>query len=484
MNKSEMKIISEILGSDILRANSIDIQDALSNDDQDSILKYQKLAPKPDLRHIPGESGLPFFGHFFPFISDLHKWYDEQFKKYGPVFKFQSPIIDAVVLIGPEANKLAFQNDGKILSNYLAWNPTFDNLFPNNLLQRDFNDHKIQRKTLQAAFKRPAIEGHMELMNPMLKKGLDNWPKNKTIKAMDYVKNLLLDTGATVFLGAETGGNTDKLNKSFTDIVAGTADPFRRKEIWFSPYAKGLRGNKFISDFIFKNMADKKRVQTRDMFSHLCHIKDESGNSFSDEQIRDNLLFLLFAAHDTTSSALSAVLYALASNTEWQEVLREEMNSLNKDVVEYDDIDKMEKTGWTISEALRMYPALHSMPRYALKDFEFAGHKIPANTNILVSSVMSHFMPEYWTNPYTFDPERFSPGREEHKKDFYQYIPFGGGAHKCLGMHFAQVQAKMFLFYLLKSCRVTKNPKLTKYKVNLVPMAFPTDGLPLAFQPI
>jgi cytochrome P450 len=101
-----------------------------------------------------------------------------------------------------------------------------------------------------------------------------------------------------------------------------------------------------------------------------------------------------------------------------------------------------------------------------------------------VSGVMSHFMTEYWSDPYTFDPERFSPEREEHKKDFYQYIPFGGGAHKCLGMHFSQVQAKMFLFYLLKSNKVIKDPSMTKYKVNRVPLAFPTDGLPLTFVPI
>lgn len=462
----------------------IDIQQALSGDDKKSIREYQKRQKKPDLKHIPGDNGLPFFGHFFPFVRDVHDWMNQQYRNHGPVFKFNSPIINAVVLIGPEANKLAFQNDGKIFSNYLAWHSTFDNLFPNNLLQRDFNDHKAHRKTLQAAFKRSAIEGHMELMNPMLKASIANWPTNQPIKAMDRVKTLLLDTGATVFLGVKTGTNNYKLNKAFTDIVAATADPIRRKEIWFSPYAKGLKGNKFISDFIFSNMAEKRQVQTRDMFSHLCHLKDETGELISDEQIRDNLLFLLFAAHDTTTSALSAVLYALASNPAWQEELREEVIALGKEELEFDDIDKLEKTGWTISEALRMYPALHSMPRYALKDFEYAGHHIPANSNILISGVMSHFMPEYWTDPYSFDPERFSPEREEHKKDFYQYIPFGGGAHKCLGMHFAQVQAKMFLFYLLKSLKVSKDPKMSKYNVNRVPLAFPTDGLPLSFTPI
>ena len=324
----------------------------------------------------------------------------------------------------------------------------------------------------------------MALMNPLIKDDLATWPKGKTINSMNHIKTLLLNAGANVFLGSKTGENTDKINQAFIDIVAGTSDPIRRKAIWFSPYAKGVKGNKTISKYIFDNIKERRATESRDMFSYLCHLRDDNGELMSDTAIRDNLIFLLFAAHDTTTSALSAVLYALASNPDWQEELREEMLGLNKEFLEFDDIDKMEKTSWTISEALRMYPALHGMPRYALKEFEFKGHTIPANSNILVSAVMSHYMPEYWTAPYTFDPLRFSPERAEDKKDFYQYIPFGGGAHKCLGMHFAQVQAKMFLFYLLKSNRVSKDPKMTSYKVNRVPLAFPTDGLPLKFTAI
>lgn len=129
-----------------------------------------------------------------------------------------------------------------------------------------------------------------------------------------------------------------------------------------------------------------------------------------------------------------------------------------------------------------MYPALALMPRYALQDFEFQGHRIPAHTTVLVSSIFTHYMPEYWSNPHTFDPARFSPERAEDKKDLFQYIPFGGGAHKCLGMHFSEVQGKMFLFHLLKNYKVTKDAKNRDYKYNNVPLTFPTNGLPLTFQ--
>ncbi|MCG8671348.1 MAG: cytochrome P450, partial [Pseudomonadales bacterium] len=424
---------------------------------------------------------LPIVGHLYPFMYNLHEWLDQQYQEYGPVFKFRTPIINGVYLIGPEANKFVLQNEGKIFSNYLAWEPTFESLFDNNLLQRDFRDHKTQRKILQQAFKRQAIEGHIELMNPLLEQGIKTLANGKTTKVLDFVKRLLLNTGAEVFMGVETGPKADALNQAFTDIVSATADPVRLKPLWFSPYAKGIKGNKLITDFIYDNIQQRRSIESRDMFSHLCHIRDDDGNLISDEQVKDHLIFLLFAAHDTTTSALNSILYALASNLEWQEVLRDEMFSLNKNAVEFEDLDSLEKTGWTFNEALRMYPALHSLPRYALKEFEFNNVLIPANTNVLLSTLLTHYSPEYWTKPHEFDPRRFSPERAEDKKHFYQYIPFGGGSHKCLGLHFAQVQGKIFLFHLLRNYRVTKNPSMRRYKYNNVPLTFPTDGLPLKF---
>ncbi|MCG8317508.1 MAG: cytochrome P450 [Pseudomonadales bacterium] len=461
-----------------------DITEALAKYDLPAIRRYQDSVAAPDLSHIPGDYGMPVLGNMYWFLKDVHKWWNQQYQKHGPVFKMRSPMGELVFLMGPEANSLVFQNKDKIFSNFLAWDITFNNLFDNNLLERDFANHKAQRKILQAAFKRPAIIAHMEMMNPLLSDGIDKLSSGKTIKALDFVKKLLLDTGAKVFLGMEIGDEADKINKAFEAIVAGTTDPFRKKEIWFSPYAKGIKGNKIISDFIFKAIPERRTGSGQDIFSQFCRLKDDDGRQFTDEEIRDHIIFVLFAAHDTTTSALSSVMYSLATHPEWQETLRQEINAVGKQFIDIDDLDLLVKTGWTFEEALRMYPPLVMMPRFALEDFEFGGYRIPANTGVAVSSLFTHYMPEYWTNPTVFDPLRFSPERDEHKKDFYQYVPFGGGAHKCLGLHFAQVQGKMVLYYLLKNYRITKNPKMTDFKYNNVPLTFPSDGLPLAFHKI
>lgn len=457
------------------------ISEALAIHDVPSIRKFQKCTQQPDLSHIPGNSGWPVLGHTHHFLSDFHGFMNKNYKNHGEVFRFKTILLEAVFLLGPEANSLVFQNENKQFSNFLAWDTSFENLFDNNLLERDFNSHKAHRKILQAAFRRPAIEGHIGIMNPLMKERLAKWKSGCPVKAMDHVKKLFLDLGAEVFLGIKIGSEADKLNRAFTNIVAASVDPLRRKELFFMPYAKGIKGKKTLSTFIFNNIEERRRAESPDIFSQICHLRDEEGRLFSDEEIRDHINFLLFAAHDTTTSTLSAVLYSLATNMQWQEEIRAEIIDLNKEDMEFDDIKAMEKTGWTIKEALRMYPALCVMPRYALRDIEFNGHHIPANTIVAVSSLFTHYMEKYWKNPYQFDPKRFSPENAEDKNNFYQYIPFGGGAHKCLGMHFAETQGKMFLFHLLKKYRVTKDPKMTKYKYNNVPLTFPSDGLPLTF---
>lgn len=461
------------------------IREALANFDKPAIRQFQQAAPRPSLDHIPGGPGMPYFGHMYWFLTDIHAWLNKQYAQHGPVFKFRAPQIgDTVFLLGPEANQRVFQNEDKIFSNFLAWDNVFSTLFDNNLLERDFANHKAHRRILQSAFKRQAIEGHINIMNPLLQNGVAQWASGKPIKTMAHLKQLLLETGSAVFLGVEDPQESRPLNKAFSDIVAATTDPLRKEALWFSPYAKGLRANRVLSSYIEQQLPQRRLHEGRDLFSQFCHLRDEQGNLFRDEEIRDHVIFLLFAAHDTTTSALSAILFALASNEQWQQELRLEIQAIRKSCLEFDDIPRLTKTGWTIKEALRMYPALTMMPRYALEDFEYQGHHIPAHTRVNVSALFTHYMPEHWTNPHTFDPLRFSPERAEEKGHLFQYIPFGGGAHKCLGMHFAEVQTKMFLFHLLKNYRVAKRPGQEKYRYNNIPLTFPTDGLPLSFHPV
>lgn len=433
-----------------------------------------------DIKHLPQSRRIPIIGSVGHFIRDGHKLVTEEFDRYGPVFVLNALNKKAVFLAGPEANQLVLKNQDEIFSNYVAWHQLFEGVFDNALLERDFADHKIQRKILQAAFKRDLITGYVQLMSPQLSFTFSRWPQKHQRDFMPSIKKILLNVAAEVFLGTKTGKETDSLNKAFTDMVASTTDLFRLK-IPFTPYYKGRQGRETLSKFILKNIPEKRQANTQDFFTKICQLRNDDGALFSDYEIRDHMNFLLFAAHDTTTSTLSSLMYSLATHTGWQEKLREEVFALDTDNPDIDDLENMELAGLVMRETLRMYPPLSFIFRFALEEFEFSGYRIPANTAVAIAPVHSHYLDEYWTNPSQFDPERFSKERAEEKKHLYQWVPFGGGAHKCLGLYFAEIQVKLVLFHLLKNFRVSKKPG-SKYQYNNVPLTFPTNGLPLRFE--
>ncbi|MDX1733458.1 MAG: cytochrome P450 [Halioglobus sp.] len=456
----------------------MEITEALANHDVKAARRYFKAHGRPDLSAIPGNRGWPILGHVPAFLSDVHKLLDRQYARYGDVFILNGPRTEGVFMLGPEANELLLKNEGQLFSNFLAWDLSFADVFDNNVLERDFSGHKRHRKILQLAFKRPSVEGHIELMGPLIERGVADLPLGRKFKLMPFIKRLLLDVGANVFLGEEVGEQADRLNKAFIDMVASAADPFRVR-IPFTPYMRGVAGRRVLSDYVYGNIDSKRSSDGRDLFTQLCQLTDEEdGSRFSDEEICDHITFLLFAAHDTTTSAMCSVLFSLADNPEWQDILADEIRGIGVDALTHDDLDRMVNATLVIQEALRMYPPLVMMPRYALREFEFHGHRIPANTTCAISSLFTHYMEDYWSEPHRFDPARFTPERAEEKGHFFQYIPFGGGAHKCLGLHFAQVQGKIFLYHFLRRYRVSKEPG-QHFRYNNVPLTFPTNGLPL-----
>ena len=239
-----------------------------------------------------------------------------------------------------------------------------------------------------------------------------------------------------------------------------------------------MRGREKLEQFFESRIASRKAQPGDDFFSQFCTAKDEDGNSLNDVEIVDHMIFLLFAAHDTITSTLSTIVNFLVTHPHWQQQLQQEYQALNKQSLSFDDLAKLEKTGWVLNEALRLYPPVPVIPRRAIRDCEFAGYKIPKNAGVSVHPPHTHRMAELWTNPLSFDPERWSGSRAEAKKNPFQFIPFGGGSHKCLGLNFAESQTKVLLFQLLSKYTLTLKPGHTmEYK--LVPLSMPKNGLPI-----
>jgi cytochrome P450 len=138
---------------------------------------------------------------------------------------------------------------------------------------------------------------------------------------------------------------------------------------------------------------------------------------------------------------------------------------------------------WAFKEALRLNPPVPSIPRRTTREVEFNGVTIPAYTSINVSPGFTHKMEEIWTNPDNFEPDRFSDQRGEDKKHKYAWIPFGGGAHMCIGLHFAYMQMKVFMYHLLTKYEFTVDDGY-QADFQIMPIPKPKDGLPINIRPL
>ena len=214
------------------------------------------------------------------------------------------------------------------------------------------------------------------------------------------------------------------------------------------------------------------------MFGLLARAEGEEGTLFSDDDILDHMVFMMMAAHDTTTSTLSSMLYELGRHPEWQERCRDEIDVIESEHPTVEDLDRLTVTRAVMRETLRRYPPLPVIPRMADEAFEFRGYRVPARTIVVIHPILTHHMPEYWTDPMSFDPERFLEPRSEHKKHPFHWVPFSGGVHLCLGMHFAEMQVKAILVALLRRHRWRVKPGY-EMPFTRVPISKPTDGLPL-----
>jgi len=410
-------------------------------------------------------------------LSRLQRMHDER----GPVVAQHAGLFQMVNLFGPDANRFVLLDRDRIFSARKPWMLIMGRIFPNGLLLRDGDEHKLHRKIMHEAFTTPALRNYLERMNPMIARGLDAWGGERFLAFRGF-KELTLDIAASIFVGVELGPETRRMNGVFEDLVAASMSRLRLP-IPGLEFQRGLRGRAFMMEYFRRLIPQRRAGNGDDMFSRLCRAESEEGARFTDADVIDHMVFLMMAAHDTTTSTLTSMTYELARHPEWQERLREESRALGKAEIDFDDVEKLTSLGWVMKETLRRYPPLPVIPRIALEDFEWGGYRVKAGAMVVASPIHTHHMPEWWPEPERFEPERFTPARAEDERHTHSWVPFGGGAHLCIGYRFAEVQVKSILHQMLLRYRWTI-PAGYRMPVQQAPISKPLDGLPLRLEPV
>ncbi|MCA1662460.1 MAG: cytochrome P450 [Novosphingobium sp.] len=420
---------------------------------------WSNKLPKGALDHLPGEDGIPVFGTTLRLVADPVFHGNRMHATYGPVFRSHNFGVRQVSLIGPEANELVLFDREKVFSSEQGWGPALDRLFPRGLMLMDFEAHRVDRRALSIAFKPAPMRHYADALNRGIAEAVAQWG-GPPMAFYPAIKQLTLDLAADSFLGMEWGAEAQKVNRAFVDLVNGSIGVIRKP--WpLTAMGRGVAARNYLVElFTVETLKRRETGGGQDMFSQFANATREDGSLLAVDEVVDHMIFLMLAAHDTITSGASSLLHFLLA---------------------YDDLPRMQLTEMAFREALRLIPPVPSTPRRALKDFTFGGYRIPAGTQVGISAQITHKMPEHWPDPERFDPMRFTP-EATARRHKYAWIPFGGGAHMCLGLHFAYLQVKVLMAHLLTRYAFELEPG---YEPQWAPWPIPKpkDGMRMIFRP-
>ncbi|MFD7845363.1 cytochrome P450 [Nocardia sp. NPDC059764] len=416
---------------------------------------------------------------------DPHGSAREDENTYGPVHVLNMFGSRWIIAAGPDAAQQVLMNRNRVFANGPAWKPLNGPFFDRGLLMLDFDEHKAHRAIMQQAFGRSALNSHLEALHAIVERHIAELPEGSVAEGNPVLmhkclEQLTLDVALEVFMGARLPrAEADRISGAIMTLLhAGGA--MVRLSLPGSRWRKGLRARRTLEVFLTERITAARDQQGTDLLSMLCHATGEDGERFTDEDVVNHMVFLLAAAHDTTTGTLANIVYNLARYPDWQK--RARVRSLDMPhELGYDELADLTELDWIFKETTRLCTPIQIEPRVAVQDTEICGYFVPEGSMVVVPALANHHRPEIWSQPEEFDPERFSDDRAEHKRHRMAWAPFGGGPHKCLGQHFAGLEIKMVLHQLLRSFE-WEVPQDYIMPLDMSATPLPEDSLPVTLR--
>ena len=463
-----------------MQGNAMSTQSLTSS----AAIKTPFMVDRTKLAHIPGDEGWPLIGRTLSVLADPKGEVNAMARRFGLIYRSRVLGETSISLLGPEANEFMLLDQTKLFSSTNGWETILGRLFPRGLMLLDFEEHRLHRRAMSVAFKAGPMKNYLAQLDAGIAARVDQWREAPgPMLFYPAMKQLTLDLAATSFLGTGIGPEVDEVTRAFVDMIAASVAVIRQP--WpGTQMARGMKGRQRIVAYFSQQIPLRRESGGDDLFSQLCHATHEDGALLSTQDIVDHMSFLIMAAHDTLTSSLTSFVSMLAAHPEWQARLREEVASLGiapGAPLPFETLDAMPLTEMAFKETMRMKPPVPSIPRRATRDFTFKGYDIPAGTLVSMNPLFTHHMSEHWPDPDRFDPLRFTDEAQRARHRF-AFIPFSGGAHMCIGLHFAYMQAKCFTFHFLQNLKVSLEPGYVP-AWQMWPIPKPKDGLRVTLSP-
>jgi cytochrome P450 family 110 len=410
-------------------------------------------------------------------------------KRYGDIFLAEFIGFPSQLAISnPQAIQEVFTADAKLFSSG-AGNLAEPLLGANSLVLLDGDRHMQQRKLLMPTFHGERMRAYGQLMLDITKQVMNRLQVGQVFVARQYMQEISLRVILQAVFGLKEGERSEEIRTALTEMLDSFDTPFKTLFLIFkvlqldlgnlSPWGHFLQKRELLDRLLYQEIQERRNQPEslgEDILSLLISAKDENGQSMTDVELRDELMTMLFAGHETTATALAWALYWIHYIPEVKEKLLQELNSIDIANAEPAEIAQLPYLNAICLETLRIYPvAIAALNRVLQAPMKLMDYEVPKGMTLVVSIYATHHRPDVYPEPKQFKPERFL----ERQFSPYEYLPFGGGNRRCLGMAFAMFEMKLVLATILSQNSFTLAEKRPLFPVRRGITFAPNGGVKL-----
>jgi cytochrome P450 len=431
-------------------------------------VRRRKAAPGTSTvgKSIPGPKGYPLLGSIPDIQRDNIQTFMDAWRTYGDAVHFSGPL-DINLLVHPDYVKRVLQDNHKNYPRPEFVQEKLQSIVGDGLVAGEGSSWLRSRRLTQPSFHRETVAGVASTFGETTGRILDQWlaklASGRPLDVKSEMMHVSLANLASALFKTDWSGDIDRVEPMVAYLLAHTnrrltspVDPQKLPLPSSWEFDSNLRT---LDDILHQLIRERREQPGTDMVSMLLATKDEdTGQTMTDLQVRDEVSGFFIAGHETVSSALTWTWYLLSKNPDcWRRVREEVEDVLGGREPTAADVARLRYTTMVLQEAMRLYPPIFVLMRFAVDDDAMGEYRVPAQSNVVLCPYVTHRHPAFWEDPEGFDPERFAPERSAGRHRM-AYFPFAGGPRKCIGDSFAMMQMPIVVAMIAQRYRMDLAP--------------------------